>query len=85
MTMHVTRQAFSQPFVTRDHVAEKNAFVRLARGRMRRAIGYRKWALEARAEGKRQMASEYNAESRRQIKRAWDAMSFARLEASYHG
>jgi hypothetical protein len=73
----------SPPFVTRDHKAEKDAWVRLARGRMHRSIEYRRWALEAAAAGKLDKYREYRAEARRAHDGAWNALTFARLEASY--
>jgi hypothetical protein len=75
--------SFHTAFVTRDHVAEKNAWVRAARGRHRRFIGYRKWAEEAERVGRLEDYRRYSAEAKRQRAAAYEALSFARLEASY--
>lgn len=70
-------------FVTRDHSAEKEAWVAAARGRSRRAVLYSKWAAMAERTGHLGDYRRYRDEARRQREAAWDALSFARLEASY--
>lgn len=78
MTLHV-----AQPFVTRDHVAEKNAFVALARGRNRRAVTYRKWAEEAAEAGRLDDYRRYRDMAHKSRWQALNSLSFARLEAAY--
>lgn len=74
---------YSPPFVTRDHVAEKRAWVRAARGRHHRFLSYRKWAEEAASVGRLEDYRRYSAEAKRQREAAYEALSFARLEAAY--
>jgi hypothetical protein len=71
------------PFVTRDHVAEKEAWARLARGRNRRAVTYRKWAIEAARDGNLAAYRKYSVMAGTSRKDALNALSFARLEAAY--
>lgn len=84
MTIAFT-ESFHTPFVTRDHVAEKEAFVCAALGRMRRAIQYRKLAEEYAEVGRLTDYRRCVREAESSRKRAWDALSYARLEAAYHG
>lgn len=70
-------------FVTPDHAAEKAAFARLALGRSRRAVTYRKWAEDAARVGRMDDYRRFSEEAKRQRAGAWNALSFARLEASY--
>jgi hypothetical protein len=76
-------ESFHQSFVTRDHVAEKMAWARAARGRMRRSITYSKWAQESEQAGRLEDYRRYRDEAKRQREAAYDALSFARLEAAY--
>lgn len=73
----------ASPFVTHDHVAEKIAFVALARGRNRRAVMYRKWAGEAEKAGDLDGYRRWSALSDKSRIDALNALSFARLEASH--
>ena len=83
--MNAQALAETRPFVTADHVAEKVSWVAAARGRNRRALGYRRWATESELAGRLGDYRRYRDEAARQQKAAWDALSRARLEASYHG
>ena len=77
-------ESFHTAFVTHDRVAEKEAWVCAARGRMRRAILYRKHAEDYERAGRLEDYRRCKAEAEKSAKRAWDALSLARLQKTYH-
>lgn len=73
----------ARPFVTPTRVAERDAWVRAARGRNHRMLTYRKWAREDYAAGNIGKAMQWAKEARKQRMSALNALSWARLEATY--
>lgn len=82
-TMFQAVPELSRPHVTPTRVAERDAWVRAARGRNRRAVQYRKWALESYKAGRMVDWNRYAKAARQQRQSALEALSHARLEATY--
>lgn len=70
-------------FVTTDHRAERDAFLRLALGRRSRSHRARAMARQCEADGNLRLYREWTADADDMWRKAHRALGFARREAAY--